>query len=137
MTSHKEWLSELKRVTTGVQCGAGQVIVSEGMGKVSLSVKNDKGDTADVTLCDVLYIPTMKVNLLSTTRTAVYGGATVIQEGTEIHIKSNGIDSDTLIIGRFTEQQQLYVLDCSANPSEPQEDKCFAASETVVVNIPN
>ena len=30
-------------------------MVSESMGKVSLSVKNDKEDTANVTLCDVLY----------------------------------------------------------------------------------
>ena len=84
MTSHKEWLSELKRVTSGVQCGAGSVMVLEGMGKVSLLVKNDKENTADVTLCDVLYIPTMNVNLLSTTRSAVYGGATVIQSQVEM-----------------------------------------------------
>ena len=49
-------MAELKRVTTGVQCSAGQVMVSEGMGKVLLSVKNDKEDTAAVSTFPALKI---------------------------------------------------------------------------------
>ncbi len=96
------------------------------MGKVSLSANVD-GTMSDVTLNDVLYIPELKVNLFSTTKAVVCGGARAILEGKSMTIQSKK-DDEVVAVGKYVPSQQLYILDCTVSKPEV-DDKCFAAKE--------
>ena len=129
MTDHKEWVTELKPTNSGVKTGGGHILPAAGVGKVSITVVDEKGITSDITLNDVLLVPGIKVNLLSIPRMAVHGKATIVYEGATMQLKPNGLNSETIGVGKFVNKEQLYVLDCTVNSPEVSVDKCFAAME--------
>ena len=129
MTGNKEWLSELRRSSTGIQGGNGQMMKCEGIGTVSLLTNNLNGQKIDITLNDVLYVPGMKVNLFSITRAATHGGATIVIKGDLLHMKIDEKDEKSLAVGKYVNDQQLYILDCTVNIPDVGDDKCFAARE--------
>lgn len=62
MTGHKDWLIDFdSRVKSKVKFADNNTITAEGIGKIVIKRKN--GEPAYVT--DVLYVPSMKTNLLS------------------------------------------------------------------------
>lgn len=100
---------------------------SEIMGTVFLKVYDEHGNASEIDLIDVLYVPRLKVNLMSITRVVVYGKATVIHLDTMMHIKPSGIDSETVAVGRYDSKLKLFVLDCSVLLLD--DEKCLLATE--------
>ena len=128
LTGHKEWLTEIKPSNTGVKMAGGHTMQSEVIGKVSLTVVNLDGIKTDITLNDVLYVPGMIVNLFSVTHAVVQGNATVVYDKETMQLRPNQLEGDTLAVGRYVKNKQLFILDCCVNMPEVTE-KCFAARE--------
>jgi hypothetical protein len=129
MTCQKDWVSEMRPSNAAVRMGNGDIIPASGIGNVSMLVWDADGNISDVTLCDVLYIPRLKANLFSITRTVVYGSGTIIYHGRMMHLKPDGITSNTIAIGNYTSGMELFILDCTISLPEITTDKCFAAQE--------
>ena len=92
--------------------------MAECMGSVSLTARDLDGVENDVTLSDVLYIPGLGVNLFSVACTAVYSNATIIYQGRIMQLKPQGIESNTIAIGKYSPNEQLFVLDAKVNISD-------------------
>ncbi len=69
----------------------------------------------------------LKVNLLSLTRAVVYSGMMIVIENQIMHFKIDGYNGKTIMVGKYAETHQLFVLDCVVNPPEITGNKCFSA----------
>ena len=78
-----------------------------------------------------MYVPGLKANLFSISRTVMYGKGTIIYHDKIIHIKPHRIESKTIAVGYYTSDVKLFILDCVVRLSEIIKTKCFIVQEIV------
>ena len=99
MTFRKDWLINyvlFERDTFSVRLGDGYILHARGRGDVEVKVLTPGVSDPNFIIKDVLYIPNLDKNLLSTTKTAQKGCSVTIQEGGNriIFVKNNKIILD-------------------------------------------
>jgi len=119
----------LRPTKAGVKINNGKVLLAGGIGEISLIARNIEGSTSNITLHDVLYVPGLKANLFSITRTVIHGKSTIIYHNRTMHLKPCGLESNTVAVGYYNNNMELFMLDCTVNIPKIATTKCFVTQE--------
>jgi transposase InsO family protein len=112
-----------------IQVADGRIQECQGIGTIVLSVKDDKGKTDDVTVKDVLYVPSLQNNLLSLGSIEAQGNEISLKGGRCIVTRTR--DRVVLATGSRTKNGRLYRL----NGKPVQHGKALTATVTKAADL--
>ena len=125
MTPRRDWMSEIEPYQGEIILAEnGRSVEAKAKGNVKVTIDGDNGSRRDIKISDVLYVPSLRNNLLSIRK--------LIGHGYEIVFNRNGAqiyDNKDLLIAEAYEKDRMFVLNTSLCTKPKQIlQKCFKAN---------